>query len=61
MYKITLTIQNPMTGGAESLNYQFNPTGLTEAKWVSAYPAVAAMLQSLRDRSAVPNAEPAVW
>lgn len=63
MYKIQLTIVNPMqmdgSGDSERTLFQFDPATLDAAKWASAFPTVQAMLATLEARS-TPN-EPPVW
>ena len=61
MYRITLTIDNPMSGLRKALVYQFDEDTLTEAKWTSAFPEVNTALQEVKTQSAAPGKEPAVW
>lgn len=59
MYKITLSISDPLTGDTEVLAYQFDPATLTQTKWNGAFPAVNTALQTLVAR-ATPK-EPPTW
>lgn len=61
MYKITLTIENPMSGIRKALVYQFDKDTLNQAKWSSAFPAVDAALTEVEAQSAEPNKEPPTW
>lgn len=61
MYKITLTIENPMSGIRKALVFQFDEDTLTQPKWTSAFPAVDAALTEVKTQSAEPNKEPATW
>lgn len=59
MYKIRLTIENPMTGEARVITKQFDPDTMTQTKWNNAYPSVKAEMDALKVES-LPN-EPATW
>ena len=59
MYKITLTLANPMTGDNEVLVFQFDPPTLDQAKWSAAFPTMKARLDALVARAAA--TEPAKW
>jgi hypothetical protein len=59
MYKITLTLTNPVTNDTEVIDYQFNPTTLDQAKWNGAFQAVRSRLDALVQRSTAK--EPATW
>lgn len=59
MYRITLTLTNPMTSDNEVLNFQFDPPTLDQAKWNAAFPTVKARLDALVARSV--TKEPATW
>lgn len=61
MYRITLTIENPMSGIRKALVYQFDEDTLTEAKWTSAFPSVDEALTEVKTASAVEGKEPPVW
>lgn len=59
MYKLTLTLTNPMTGDSESVPYQFDRDTLDEAEWAAGWPAVREMLDKLSTRST--SSEPVRW
>jgi hypothetical protein len=59
MYKIQLSITNPMTGDSEILTYEFDPTTMTQAKWSGAWPAFQTSLNTLVTRST--PLEPPKW
>lgn len=61
MYKITLTIENPMSGIRKALVFQFDEDTLTEPKWTSAFPAVDAALTEVKVASAEEGKEPPIW
>ena len=60
MYKITVTLENPISGGRKAMIYQFDPATMTQAKWSGAFPAVKAELDALVADS-VPPKEPPTW
>jgi hypothetical protein len=47
MFKIDLTITNPMTGETRNLRYQFDPATMAQAKWTAAYPTVQTAIDAL--------------
>lgn len=59
MYKITLTLENPITGGRKALIYQFDPPTLNQTKWNGAFTAVKTNLDQLVADSVA--MEPATW
>lgn len=59
MYKIRLTLENPITGDSKAMIFQFDPPTLDQAKWSSAFPDVRAELDALIATS-TPK-EPATW
>lgn len=59
MYKLTLTIENPMARESTSMTYQFDQNTLDQAKWNSAFPAVQTALGDLIAKAA--TSEPAKW
>lgn len=59
MYRITLTMENPITGDRKAMIYQFDPDLLTQTKWNAAFPDVRAELDALI-ASSTPK-EPATW
>lgn len=59
MFRIRLSLENPLTGDSEGMVFQFDPASLTQAKWNTAYAAVAAKLATLVANS-TPK-EPATW
>ena len=59
MYRIRLTLENPITGDSEALIFQFDPPSLTQTKWNNAYTAVKGKLDTLVAES-TPK-EPATW
>lgn len=59
MYRITLTMENPITGDRTAKIYQFDPDLLTQTKWNNAYPSVKADLDALV-ASSTPK-EPPTW
>lgn len=59
MYKIILTLSNPMAADSEVMEFQFDPATLNQAKWNAAFDAVAARLATLKARAA--NEEPPTW
>jgi hypothetical protein len=59
MYKITLTLENPVTGDRSAMVYQFDPPTLTQTKWDTAFPAVRAALDALISSATVK--EPPTW
>lgn len=59
MYKINLTLSNPLTGDSEVLIFQFDPATLTQAKWNAAFATLQASLNALKARST--PLEPATW
>lgn len=61
MYKITLTIENPMAGIREAMPFQFDEKTLTQDKWTGAFPAVVDALTKVKTASAEPGKEPQVW
>lgn len=64
MYRIQITIENPMLGESELLTYQFDPATLTQAKWDAGYPTVKARIDKLLASAANPtrpDLSPVVW
>lgn len=63
MYRLTLTLTNPMTGDNEVMTYQFDPATLDQAKWNTGFPAVDARLAALKARAGGQNGtkEPDIW
>jgi hypothetical protein len=59
MYRITLTILNPLTGESTVITKQFDPAVMTQVKWNGAYAQVKAAMDALVVSSG-PN-EPATW
>lgn len=47
MYKIQVTIENPMLGASRVLVYQFDPATLNQAKWNDGYTTVKAVIDDL--------------
>lgn len=59
MYRITLTILNPLTGESRVITKQYDPATMTQTKWNNAYTQVKAEMDALVTASQ-PN-EPATW
>lgn len=59
MYRIQLTLLNPIANDSEALTFQFDPATLTQAKWTAAFPTVQTSLNTLISRS-TPK-EPLQW
>lgn len=59
MYRITLTMENPITGDRKAKIFQFDPALLTQQKWNGAFPTVRADLDELI-ASSTPK-EPQTW
>lgn len=59
MFRIDLTITNPMTGETRALKYQFDPATMSQVKWTGAYPTVQAAIDALVAAEAA--SEPPKW
>jgi hypothetical protein len=59
MYRIQLTLSDPLMGDSETLTFQFDPATLNQAKWNAAFPTVQGSLTTLVTR-ATPK-EPPTW
>jgi hypothetical protein len=59
VYRIILRVVNPMTTESRTLDYQFDPASMTQAKWDGAYAAVQAKINELT--TAAPTSEPPTW
>lgn len=59
MFKIDLTIMNPMTGETRNLRYQFDPATMSQAKWSAAYPTVQTVIDALA--TSATTTEPPKW
>jgi hypothetical protein len=61
MYRITITIQNLVTGLYKQLPGRFDPVTITQTKWNNKYPAVKAEIDALKAESDIIEAETPTW
>ncbi len=54
MYKIYITVENPVLGENRALVYQFDPATLTQAKWDGGFTTVRAKIDELLAAAASP-------
>ena len=59
IYRIQLTLLNPIANDSETLTFQFDPATLNATKWAAAFPTVQTSLATLQTRS-TPK-EPLTW
>lgn len=61
IFRIDLTVTNPMAGTNRVLTYQFDPATMTQQKWTNAYPTVKAKIDELTADAGTNPAEPPTW
>ena len=61
IFRIDLTVTNPMAASNRVLTYQFDPTNMTAAKWAAAYNTVKGKIDELVADAGTNPQEPPVW
>lgn len=55
MYKLNITIENPMLGESTALRFQFDPATFDEKAWSAGFPTIRATVDDLIARSSAPG------
>lgn len=59
MFVINVTISNPMARESRTIDRQFDPATMTQAKWTAAWPTIKAEIDALMGTAQ--TAEPTPW
>jgi hypothetical protein len=59
MYKITITVTNPMSPDSVTQNYQVDPDTFDESQWAAGFPIASDLIQQVKSLSSAK--EPANW